>query len=169
MQNIEYKKPWWSVSCKERYDAYFRNMNKKAAENYDLRCRYLYKIYQVGVSPMYTTVERELVVSRLLANASEQTDENNRALDLICAYKIVQYNAFDMDIPHFRVSKTLWLKNTTPKRELPEAVLEKMSEKQRKHVLQIVEHLGPNEEILNLYNVAIQRDWFNDWTEYVIV
>ena len=65
-----------------------------------------------------------------------------------------------MDIPHFRVSKTLWLKNTTPKRELPEAVLEKMSEKQRKHVLQIVEHLGPNEEILNLYNVAIQRDWF---------
>ena len=158
-QNIEYKEPWWSVSCKERYDTYFRYMNEEASENYDMRCRYLYKIYQVGISPMYTMDERKSVIDRLLKNASDQTDENNRALDLICAYKIIQYNGFDLEVPHFRVSETLWLKDTG-KGELPKSLLERMSERQRKRTLQFAEHLGPNEEILNLYNVAIQRDWF---------
>ncbi len=151
------------VSCKERYETYFGYMNDEAAENYELRCRYLYKIYQVGVSPMYTMDERKSVVDRLLANASEQTDDNNRALDLVCAYKIVQYNGFDSEVPHFRVSETLWLKDTGHKVELPKEVLERMSERQRKHAVQFAEHLGPNEEILQLYNVAIQRDWFADF------
>ncbi len=29
--------------------------------------------------------------------------------------------------------------------------------------MQFLEHPGPNEEILDLYNVAIQRDWFADF------
>ena len=26
--NIEYKESWWSESCKERYDTYFKCMNE---------------------------------------------------------------------------------------------------------------------------------------------
>ena len=89
-------------SCEERCDPYFRYMNEEAGDNYDLRCRYLYKIYQVGISPMYTMNERKSVVYRLLENASEQIDDGNRALDVICAYKIVQYNGFEITVPKWQ-------------------------------------------------------------------
>jgi len=79
-QNIEYKEPWWSISCKERYDTYFRYMNEDALKGYDLRCRYLYKIYQVGVSPMYTKDERKSVVDSLFLFLK------NRMKDLVKIY-----------------------------------------------------------------------------------
>lgn len=149
-----------NISCNERCDPYFGYMNAEASENYNMRLRYLYKIYQVGVSPLYTTDERKAVVRRLLANASEQNDENNRALDLICAFKIVQYNGFDMNVPRFRVSETLWTNDIFPKKELPEVILKGMSGERRNKSLAFLEHFDSNEEILNLYNVAIQRDWY---------
>ncbi len=156
----ENKVSHYNISCEERFNQYLRFMNEDVEKGYDLRCRYLYKIYQVGISPLYTKDERKDVIDRLLKNAFEQTDENNRALDLICAYKIVQYNKFDIDVPNFRVSETLWLKDTGRNSEFPKSILEKMSEERRKKTLSFIAHLGPNEEILNLYNVAIQRDWF---------
>lgn len=156
----ENKVSHYNISCEERFNQYLRFMNEDVEKGYNLRCRYLYKIYQVGVSSLYTKDERKDVVNRLLKNASEQTDENNRALDLICAYKMVQYNKFDIDVPHFRVSETLWTDTTAPKKEFPESILKMMSEERRRKTLACIENYGPNEEILDLYNVAIQRNWF---------
>ncbi|MBR4581326.1 MAG: hypothetical protein IKO32_08840 [Lachnospiraceae bacterium] len=156
----ENKVSHYNISCEERFNQYLRFMNEDVEKGYNLRCRYLYKIYQVGISSLYTKDERKDVVNRLLKNASEQTDENNRALDLICAYKMVQYNKFDIDVPHFRVSETLWTDTTAPKKEFPESILKMMSEERRRKTLACIENYGPNEEILDLYNVAIQRNWF---------
>ena len=71
-----------SFSCEQRCNAYFGSMNMEQYEkDYRLRCRFLYKIYQAGISPMYTVDERKELVYRLIEDAAKRNDENNKVLN----------------------------------------------------------------------------------------
>lgn len=121
-------------SCMEQLDQYLQDLNDRIRKNGNRSgSSNRYRIFLIGINPMFTSSERRSVVERLIRDAAGKTDENEKALELIYALKIARYNNFDIEVPHFRVSETLSL---IPKPD-------------------------PDEEILGLYNVAVARDWLD--------
>ena len=149
-----------SFSCEQRCNAYFGSMNMERYEkDYRLRCRFLYKIYQAGISPMYTVDERKELVYRLIEDASKRNDENNKVLNFVCAYKIVEYNGFNIEVPKIRLDETLYI--TNPPLEPTEDMIRVMNESGRyERNMKFLDALRGNEEILEIYNVYIEKNYF---------
>lgn len=149
-----------SFSCEQRCNAYFGSMNMEQYEkDYRLRCRFLYKIYQAGISPMYTVDERKELVYRLIEDAAKRNDENNKVLNFVCAYKIAEYNSFNIEVPKIRLDETLYI--TNPPLELSEDMIRTMKECGRyERNMKFFDALRGNEEILEIYNVYIEKNYF---------
>lgn len=149
-----------SFSCEQRCNAYFGSMNMEQYENdYRLRCRFLYKIYQAGISPMYTVDERKELVYRLIEDAAKRNDENNKVLNFVCAYKIAEYNGFNIEVPKIRLHETLYIAN--PPLEPTQDMIRVMKERGRyERNMKFLDAVRGNDEILEIYNVYIEKNYF---------
>ena len=78
------------LDCKERVEAYFRNMNKYE-NDIDIHVRFLDKIFHAAMDN-YNTEEKLWILKELLNTANQESDEIYKTIDLSYCYKINRIN-----------------------------------------------------------------------------
>lgn len=143
------------IDCKERIQAYIRNMSKYRENGTPaLHVRFLDKIFKCSMDP-YTERQRRWVVQELL-NIHE-VDQQYVALNMLYAWKINRTLQLGMDVPTLRLDEALYLVHY---KRIPPEVLKSLHERGNSHTIAFAGSLAPDCEAKEVFNIYISQDHF---------
>ena len=145
------------LDCKERVEAYFRNMNKYE-NDIDIHVRFLDKIFHAAMDN-YNTEEKLWILKELLNTANQESDEIYKTIDFSYCYKINRINNNGLEIPIIRSKETIQA-TVCHEVEIPPEINAFLEKRPGQPTLKLAENLRPDEELLSLYNVKIAKDHF---------
>ncbi len=134
-------------------------------DDISFRVKCLTEIYKYTLGHQYPDQEIMSIMQRILDDASKLDDESLKAIDYAFAYKIAEYNGYDLSkVPVVSASKTMDLYTSAKYEEMVE-LSNKYPEgsKMRDMILKESEGLEPDKKLLELYNVLIERYTFRGW------
>ena len=147
-----------SIDCRERTEAYFRNMSIYQGDVI-IRVRFLDKIFKAATDISYTWNEKIGVLKRLLEETSKEKDLSCKIVNLCFCYKLNNILKANLNIPVLKSERKITA-DICFNGEIPNKVKEKLEENSNTITFKLAETKRPDEECLRLYNVEIPKDHF---------
>ncbi len=141
----------------ERLETYLNFIRKRRGnEHLEIIIRELKKFYQLGIDDFYPESQRKTVIKELIKEGESRSDQEERAVFFLFAYKLNKANRFDLEVPILYLDETL-IVNDYPQK-MPESVLKTFRDKDREYYAKMYKEYLPDKEALEVMTDLSDRD-----------